>query len=65
MLSKILENRQLNGIHRNNNDIDPLKMYKQLDVQKQQMNKPVDLNPPKQYQVDYVIPKPKFFEKEV
>ena len=64
-LSKLLENRQLNGIYRIKNDIDPLKMYKELDIQKQQMNKPVDLNPPKQYQVDYIIPKPKIFEKEV
>ena len=64
-LSKLLENRQLNGIYRIKNDIDPLKMYKELDIQKQQMNKPVDLNPPKQYQVDYIIPKPAFFKKEV
>jgi len=57
-----LETRQIYDRIKIKNDIDPVKMYKQLNIEKQKFNKPIDLTAPYQYKVDNIIKKPKKYE---
>ena len=58
-ITRQLETRQIYDTIRIENDIDPVKMYKQLNIEKQKFYKPVDMTAPRQYKVDNIIKKPK------
>ena len=62
-ITRQLQTRQIYDHIRVKNDIDPVKMYRKLNIEKQKFNKPVDLSAPKQYKTDIIIKKPKHFEK--
>jgi len=51
-LNQIYERPQID------NNIDPKKMYKDLDIDRQKMNKPFDPTAPQQYQADFIIKRP-------
>ena len=62
-ISRQLETRQIYDHIRVKNDIDPVKMYKKLNIEKQKFNQPIDLSAPKQYKTDILIKKPEHFDK--
>ena len=62
-ITRQLETRQIYDYIRIKNDIDPVKMYRKLNIEKQKFNKPIDLSAPKQYKTDIIIKKPEHFEK--